>query len=102
MPCPKVPLNLVESCKLLKDLSAGWEIESDRLRRTYKFKDFICALNFVNRIGELAETANHHPDIYLAWGKVEVVLFTHSAKGLTSMDFNLAQQIDSIETDRGA
>ncbi len=75
----------------------GWKvIEGHHIARTFKFPDFRQALDFVNRVGELAEEQGHHPDIYLAWGKVEVTTWTHKIDGLTESDFILAAKIDRI------
>jgi 4a-hydroxytetrahydrobiopterin dehydratase len=74
----------------------GWEIiDNHHLTKTYKFPDFAQALAFVNRVGAIAEAANHHPDIELSWGKVVVKTFTHTSNGLTAKDYALANQIDS-------
>lgn len=76
---------------------ANWRIEQEReLSREFRFPDFAKALAFVNRIGELAERSNHHPDITLGWGRVGVRLSTHSAGGLTAKDIKLAKEIDTL------
>jgi len=72
----------------------GWEISAGELVRTYKFADFVAALGFVNRVGQLAEKAGHHPDIDIRYNKVRLALVTHDAGGLTSKDFDLAAQAD--------
>ncbi len=61
-----------------------------------KGEDLSIALGFVNRVGELAEEQGHHPDISLAWGKVEITTWTHKINGLTESDFILAAKIDQI------
>ncbi len=71
-------------------------IEASRIERTFTFADFKSALEFVNRVGELAELAQHHPDIHLAYGKVRVELWTHKVNGLSVNDFILAAKIDRI------
>ena len=68
----------------------GWQIESGELVRTFKFKDFVAALEFVNLIGKLAEVAGHHPDIDIRYNKVRLALVTHDAGGITAKDFDLA------------
>jgi 4a-hydroxytetrahydrobiopterin dehydratase len=68
----------------------GWQIEAGELVRTFQFKDFRAALGFVNRVGEAAETAGHHPDIDIRYNKVRLSLVTHDAGGLTEKDFDLA------------
>jgi 4a-hydroxytetrahydrobiopterin dehydratase len=68
----------------------GWQIESGELVRTFQFKDFRAALGFVNKVGEAAEAAGHHPDIDIRYNKVRLSLVTHDAGGLTEKDFLLA------------
>jgi 4a-hydroxytetrahydrobiopterin dehydratase len=65
-----------------------------RLERQFKFPDFRGALAFVNRVGEVAEEEGHHPDIELGWGRVKVILWTHSIGGLSENDFILAAKAD--------
>jgi 4a-hydroxytetrahydrobiopterin dehydratase len=72
----------------------GWERSSAEIRRTYRFHDFREALAFVDRVGELAERAGHHPDIDIRYNTVTLVLSTHDAAGLTTKDFDLAAAID--------
>ena len=60
------------------------------------FPNFVTALDFVNRAGETAEQEGHHPDLYLAWGKVEVKIWTHKINGLTESDFILAAKLDRL------
>ena len=75
----------------------GWELrEGKRIERTYKFKNFRETLNFVNRVGELAEEQGHHPDICFGWGKAEITIWTHKIDGLTESDFILAAKIDNL------
>lgn len=71
----------------------GWEMKDGEITRLYKFPDFKAALAFVNRVGELAEAADHHPDIDIRYNKVRLTLSTHSAGGLTLKDFSLARQV---------
>ena len=68
------------------------------LSKTYQFKNFVDALAFVNRVGELAEENFHHPDLYLAWGKVGVEIWTHKIDGLTESDFIFAAKCDRAYT----
>ncbi|HYR27742.1 MAG TPA: 4a-hydroxytetrahydrobiopterin dehydratase [Thermoanaerobaculia bacterium] len=76
----------------------GWiNVDNHHLEKELTFPDFATALAFVNRVGALAEEANHHPDIVLGWGKVKITLFTHTANGLTRKDFDLAEGIDRLE-----
>ena len=74
----------------------GWQIEEGELTRTFSFKDFLAALAFVNRVGEQAEKAGHHPDIDIRYNKVRLGLVTHDAGGLTAKDFDLATVIDRL------
>ena len=71
-------------------------VDGHHLEREYEFPDFASALAFTNRVGALAEAANHHPDIHLAWGKVRITLWTHTANGVTQKDYDLARQIDAL------
>jgi 4a-hydroxytetrahydrobiopterin dehydratase len=68
----------------------NWVIDSGELIRTYQFPDFRSALAFVNKVGELAEEAGHHPDIDIRYNRVRLALITHDAGGLTAKDFELA------------
>ncbi len=75
----------------------GWTVvEEHHLTKTFKFPDFRTALDFANRVGQLAEEQGHHPDIFLAWGKVEITTWTHKINGLTESDFILAAKIDQF------
>lgn len=73
----------------------GWSRRGDALTRTYQFRNFSSALEFVNKVGELAESADHHPDIDIRYSKVVLALSTHSAGGITQKDLDLAGAIDS-------
>jgi len=74
-----------------------WAVVNEHhITRTYKFPDFKSALAFVNRVGAVAEEQGHHPDIFLAWGKVEITIWTHAVNGLTESDFILAAKIDRL------
>ena len=70
------------------------EVNDHHITRTFTFPDFKQALDFTNKVGAIAEAQGHHPDILLAWGRVEVTLWTHAAKGLTESDFILAAKVD--------
>ncbi len=90
-------LNNEEINKYLKSLKEGWKvIDSKKIEKTYKFKNFMEALDFTNRVGKLAEKEGHHPDIHLSWGKVVIQLWTHKIDGLHENDFILAAKIDEI------
>jgi 4a-hydroxytetrahydrobiopterin dehydratase len=90
------PMPRAEIEKLLPQL-AGWEaVNEHHLRKEYKFKNFRETLDFVNRVGELAESQGHHPDICFGWGKAEITIWTHKIDGLTESDFVLAAKIDKL------
>ncbi|MGI8470309.1 MAG: 4a-hydroxytetrahydrobiopterin dehydratase [Pyrinomonadaceae bacterium] len=74
----------------------GWHRNGKNLTRRFKFANFIEALKFVNRVGKIAQAADHHPDIKLGWGYAEFFITTHDAGGLTENDFDLAKAIDEI------
>ena len=77
--------------------SADWQVINEHhLTRLFTFPDFKTALDFVNKVGALAEEQGHHPDIVLKWGKVEVTMWTHKIDGLTESDFIMAAKIDKI------
>jgi 4a-hydroxytetrahydrobiopterin dehydratase len=74
-----------------------WQVVNEHhLMRKFTFPDFRRALDFVNRVGEIAERQGHHPDILLAWGRVEITLWTHKIDGLTESDFIIAAKIDEL------
>jgi 4a-hydroxytetrahydrobiopterin dehydratase len=75
---------------------AGWKIESGELVGKFQFKDFRASMLFVNQIGELAEKAEHHPDIDIRYNRVRLALSTHDAGGLTQKDFDLAGAIQHL------
>lgn len=78
---------------------SGWDaVNEHHLSKAFQFPDFKGALAFVNRVGDLAEAQGHHPDIYLAWGKARVDIWTHKIDGLTESDFILAAKIDALPT----
>jgi len=74
-----------------------WKIiEEHHIAKSFPFPDFKAGLDFVNRVGAVAETEGHHPDLCLAWGKVDVQIYTHKIRGLTESDFVLAAKIDRL------
>jgi 4a-hydroxytetrahydrobiopterin dehydratase len=78
-------------------LKGGWRVVNEHhLEKEFKFKDFREALAFTNKVGELAEAQGHHPDVYLAWGKVKLTIWTHKIDGLTESDFVLAAKADRL------
>ena len=93
------PLEGEALAKLAGQLGGGWEVvEAHHLARTFTFKNFAEALAFTNRVGELAETVGHHPDIHLSWGRVGIELHTHKINGLAEADFIMAAKIDPLAT----
>ena len=91
------PLNKIEAEVLLKQIP-GWNVSEDGklLSREFKFKDFAEALAFTNKIGAIAESEGHHPDLELGWGRVGIRLTTHAIKGLSENDFIVAAKISAI------
>lgn len=73
-----------------------WSEANNKISKEFSFEDFISALLFVNKVGALAEKANHHPDIELSWGKVIITLSTHSKNKVTAKDLQLAKEIDKL------
>lgn len=80
----------------METIDSDWTVEENNLRRHFKFENFAEALDFVNRVGEVAEEADHHPDICFGWGYADLELTTHDRNGITDVDIALAQRIDSL------
>jgi len=100
VPCRKgaPPLRGEAQDELLAELGGGWRVvDGHHLEKEYRFEDFRSALDFVNRLGEVAERESHHPDIHLAWGRVRLEIFTHTVGGLSESDFVLAAKADALE-----
>jgi 4a-hydroxytetrahydrobiopterin dehydratase len=75
----------------------GWSVVNEHhIEKSFAFPDFRKALEFTNRVGEVAEEQGHHPDIFLTWGKVGIKTWTHKIDGLTESDFILAAKIDQL------
>lgn len=96
---------LLERDEIDKNLNelAGWNsIENHHIRKEFQFKNFKEAISFVNKIAEIAETENHHPDIYLYnFKKVRIDIYTHSINGLSQKDFILAKKIEKTKNEMG-
>jgi 4a-hydroxytetrahydrobiopterin dehydratase len=91
------PLKGEELKSFEQKLGGGWKVVNEHhLEKQYKFKNFREALDFTNKVGELAERIQHHPDIYLAWGEVKLTLWTHKIDGLTESDFVFAAKVNSL------
>ena len=93
------PMADEEAERLLAQLD-GWTLEEAsghrQLVKTYRFRDFVGAVDFVNRITPVSEAEGHHPDLVVAWGRVRAQLWTHAAGGVTENDFVLAAKIDRV------
>ena len=92
--------DLSEIHKYLKKVD-GWDVKSDDKKNYYlikefKFENFIESQNFVNKVGNISEKENHHPDIWFGWGYAKIKIFTHAINGLHESDFVLAAKIDKI------
>jgi len=91
------PLRGEALMKLQAELGGGWTVvEQHHLEKEYKFNDFREALDFTNRVGELAENVDHHPEICLSWGKVKITILTHKIGGLAENDFVFAAKADAL------
>ncbi len=89
------PLKGSELQTLLAKLGGDWRaVDEHHLEKVYHFNDFKEALAFANAVGEIAEREGHHPDMYVAWGKVTLTIWTHKVDGLTESDFVLAAKAD--------
>ena len=92
-----VPSLTAEEIKPFAEQIPDWEVVNQHhVQRSYEFSNFREALEFVNRIGALAEAQGHHPDICFGWGKADVSIWTHKINGLTESDFVLAAKIDKL------
>lgn len=88
----------LNSTEILAQISSNWQLSENNnlISRRFELSNFVEALELVNKIGELAENQQHHPDINLGWGYVEVYLSTHDIGGISDKDITLAQAIDKI------
>jgi 4a-hydroxytetrahydrobiopterin dehydratase len=90
------PLTRAQFAALLAQLD-GWQVEDDRkLVKTFRFKNFVEAVEFVNAVMPVAEAENHHPDLHVSWGQARVDLWTHKINGLSEADFVMAAKIDRV------
>lgn len=84
----------------LLELGGDWDVtETGHLHKKFKFENFAEALAFVNKVAEIAEKYDHHPDITFGWGYAEFAIITHDRQGLTDFDFTVAKEIDKLETE---
>src|SRR6266567_3426964 len=90
VPCKDTkPFTVDEANERLKDLP-GWILQSGSIRKEFRFKSYLAGLDFAFSLGRIAELENHHPDLFIGWRRVKVVLSTHSIKGLSQNDFVMA------------
>lgn len=101
MPCEggTQPLTLKEIKVYLSLLKTPWEVKNDnkQIEKQYKFKNFVQAVQFVNKVAELAEEQGHHPDISISYSKVGISLTTHAIHGLSTNDFIIASKIELLQ-----
>jgi 4a-hydroxytetrahydrobiopterin dehydratase len=95
------PFDISEIHKYLKKVD-GWDVKKDKdqihfLEKDFKFENFLKSKNFVNAVGNIAETEGHHPDIVFGWGYAKIKILTHKIQGLVESDFILAAKIDKIK-----
>jgi 4a-hydroxytetrahydrobiopterin dehydratase len=91
------PLAGAALADLHRRLGGDWQVVAGHhLEKTYKFKNFRGALEFANRVGEMAEQQNHHPEICFTWGKVKLTIYTHKIDGLTESDFVWAAKAEEL------
>lgn len=97
------PLSLPEAEALLAQV-VGWQLleNGTRLERRFSFKTFAAALIFVNRVGDLAEAEDHHPDIAFGWGYANLLFYTHKIGGLHENDFIMAAKVNALYTDESS
>ncbi len=91
-----IPLIRSEIQDYLKDIDGWQNIDDKKIQKEFKFKNFFQAMDFANKITEIAENQGHHPTLTISWGKVLVTLFTHKINGLHENDFIMAAKIDKI------
>lgn len=93
------PLKGAQIEELHGKLESNWRVvDEHHLSRGFAFKNFRQALDFTNRVGELAESQGHHPEICLGWGRVVLEVWTHKIDGLTESDFIFAAKVDRLKT----
>ena len=95
-----MPFDISEIHKYQKKVD-GWNVKEDKkkiffLEKKFEFKNFLESQNFINKVGEISENENHHPDISFGWGYAKIIIMTHSIEGLSENDFILAAKIDQV------
>ena len=88
-------ISKAEAERLLKEVS-NWQLEEKMIRKQFKFKNFVDAIKFVNKVAAVAEAEGHHPDIKISWNKVTLELWTHAIDGLSENDFIVAAKVNAI------
>jgi len=89
------PMSVKKAEELLQEIP-GWKLTDKKLERKYSFSDFKEAMNFVNKVAEIAEKEGHHPDISIQWNKVILELWTHAIDGLSENDFIIASKVNKL------
>lgn len=100
IPCEggQKPLDATFIAELKEQLKKEWEvIENKKIKQQFLFKTFKEAINFVNKVAELAETEDHHPNVFISYNKVTITLSTHAIGGLSENDFILAAKIEQLQ-----
>jgi 4a-hydroxytetrahydrobiopterin dehydratase len=95
-----LPFDISEIHKYQKKVD-GWDLKTNEkktflLEKNFIFKNFINSQNFINKVGEIAEAEDHHPDISFGWGYAKIIITTHAIEGLSENDFILAAKIDQV------
>jgi 4a-hydroxytetrahydrobiopterin dehydratase len=99
IPCEGgVPKLTPEQIAPLHSQLRGWDLQNERLRKVYDFRNFLESMEFINRIARIAEQEEHHPDFCVHWSRVIVFIWTHALNGLSENDFILAAKIDKLLT----
>jgi 4a-hydroxytetrahydrobiopterin dehydratase len=97
VPCEKgTPKLGADRIKELLGQVRGWDANDDRLHKSFMFKDFVTAMEFLNRVAEVAESEQHHPDFSVHYNRVDFTIWTHAVGGLSENDFILAAKIDTL------
>ena len=92
-----IPLTEEEAKKILVK-TPDWKLTGYKIEREFVFKNFVDAMNFVNKVGDIAESEGHHPDIHIHWNKVTLELWTHSMNGLSENDFIVAAKVNTLQS----
>jgi len=100
VPCEggQTPMPEVEENRYLEDVN-NWDIKREgihKISKQFKFKNFKESMEFVNQVADTAEEEGHHPDIYISWNVVKLILYTHAIEGLSENDFIMASKIDDL------